>query len=82
MDPLAQLMMTCESPNIRDKGIPIIWEDSRRAHKLSNSSFVLEPFLTPSANSKWLDSFKYKLYPTLAASVIKAPSKNLHGKNK
>ena len=73
MDPFAQLMITKESPNMWDKGIPIIWDESRRAHRPSNSAFVLEPFPSHSANSKECDSFRYKLYPTPAALVAEAP---------
>ena len=78
--PFAQLMMTCESPNMRDKGISIIWEESRSAQRLSNSFFVLVPYPTPYANSKWWDSFKYKLYPTPTAMLLEAPSKKPQGK--
>ena len=74
MDPYAQLMIIEESPNMWDKGIPIIWDESRRAHRPSNSAFVLEPFPTPSANSNECDSFKYKLYPTPPTFFVEAPS--------
>ena len=80
VDPLAQLMMTYESSNMWVKGIPIIWEECKRAHRPSNSAFVLEPYPTPSAKSRWWVSFMNKLYPIPAAEDVEAPSKKPHGK--
>ena len=52
VDPIAQLMITCESPYTCARGIPIIWEEERSSHKLSSSAFVLVPYPTPSEKSK------------------------------
>ena len=82
MDPFSQLMMTVESPKIWDKGIPIIWDIFKRAHKPRSSALVLVLSPTPNANSKWCDTFRYRQIPTPPRFFDDTPSKKPQGKTK
>ena len=74
-------MITWESPYTWTRGIPIIWEVRKSAHRLSSSALVLVPCPTPNENSKKWVSLRKMQKPTPAFIFLDAPSKKPQGKN-